>query len=384
MRILHIVSSMNPRGGGPSEGIRQLAPILKALGHFSECLCADDPTSSWLSKQPLPVHAVGPGRLGTYNYCPRIKTWLMEHASNYDAFVVNGLWQHHSFAARSGLRAVGREYVIFCHGMLDPWFATHYPLKHLKKWLYWPWGEYRNLRDAKYVLFTCEEERLQAKKSFWLYSAKEKVVSYGTSTPPQDGDRLKTRFLETFPQLKASRLILFLGRIHEKKGCDLLLSAFQSQVDRGNLANTILVMAGPDPDGLGEDLMRAHPALVKSVAWLGMLQGEDKWGAFYASDAFILPSHQENFGIAVAEALGCGIPVLISDKVNIWREIEGDGAGIVAPDTIAGTEALLQRWVSSSELIKSRMRVAAMISFANRFTAEAAATSLLGVLNDRE
>ena len=71
-----------------------------------------------------------------------------------------------------------------------------------------------------------------------------------------------------------------------------------------------------------------------------MLQGDLKWGAFHASDAFVLPSHQENFGIAVAEALGCGLPALISDKVNIWREVEADGAGFVAHGYVEGTPGI--------------------------------------------
>eukprot|EP01038_Epipyxis_sp_PR26KG_P002792 gene2792-3964_t len=76
-----------------------------------------------------------------------------------------------------------------------------------------------------------------------------------------------------------------------------------------------------------------------------MLRGEQKWGAFYSSEAYLLPSHQENFGIAVAEALGCGLPVLISDKVNIWREIDQARAGMVETDTVDGTERSLRHWL---------------------------------------
>jgi glycosyltransferase involved in cell wall biosynthesis len=112
-----------------------------------------------------------------------------------------------------------------------------------------------------------------------------------------------------------------------------------------------------------------------------MLQGEAKWGAFYASEVFALPSHQENFGIAVVEALGCGLPVLISDQVNIWREIEADRAGIVKPDTLAGTESGLRQWLGQSEAERSEFRLRALESFERRFTAEAMAESLLDVLS---
>jgi len=79
---------------------------------------------------------------------------------------------------------------------------------------------------------------------------------------------------------------------------------------------------------------------------VGMLDGDAKWGALHGCEAFILPSHQENFGIAVVEALGCGRPVLISDKVNIWREISEDGAGLVEEDSVEGTARLLARFAA--------------------------------------
>ena len=76
----------------------------------------------------------------------------------FDAVIINGLWQYHSFGAWRALRGTATPYYVFPHGMLDPWFKRSFPLKHLKKWLYWPWAEYRVLRDARAVIFTCEAE----------------------------------------------------------------------------------------------------------------------------------------------------------------------------------------------------------------------------------
>jgi glycosyltransferase involved in cell wall biosynthesis len=117
-------------------------------------------------------------------------------------------------------------YFVFTHGMLDPWFKRHYPLKHLKKWLYWPWGEYRVLRDARALMFTCEEERRLARESFWLYKANECVTNYGTARPEGDSEKQREAFLSEFPELRGKRVLLFLGRIHEKKGCDILIQSF--------------------------------------------------------------------------------------------------------------------------------------------------------------
>jgi glycosyltransferase involved in cell wall biosynthesis len=278
---------------------------------------------------------------------------------------------------------MGIPYYVFTHGMLDPWFKRTYPLKHLKKWLYWPWAEYRVLRDAAGVLFTSEEERLQARRSFWLYRAHEHVVAYGTAQPPQDGERLRAKFLVAHRQLQGKRIVLFLGRIHEKKGCDLLVQAFASAAAQDDRLH--LVLAGPDQTRLVPRLqaLAAAAGVAERVSWPGMLQGDAKWGAFHAAEVFALPSHQENFGIAVAEALGCGLPVLISNKVNIWREIAADRAGIVEDDTLKGTRQGLQRWLALGPEQRRQFSEQAKSSFRRRYSVDAMATTFLDVLTGK-
>jgi glycosyltransferase involved in cell wall biosynthesis len=112
-----------------------------------------------------------------------------------------------------------------------------------------------------------------------------------------------------------------------------------------------------------------------------MLKNQMKWGAFYSAEAFVLPSHQENFGIAVAEALGCGLPALISDKVNIWREVQSSGAGLVAPDTLEGTRTLLGQWLALNPTERLAMGAAARELFSRRFTVDAMAHGLLDAVN---
>jgi glycosyltransferase involved in cell wall biosynthesis len=363
------------------EALRHYGGQVRSLGHDVEVVTLDDPSQDYVSGYSLPVRALGPS-LGTYGYNPRLTGWLRNHASRFDAVLVHGLWQYHGFGAWRALRGSRIPYYVFPHGMLDPWFKTTYPLKHLKKQLYWPWADYRLLRDARAVLFTSEEERRLARQSFSRYDAREVVVDYGTSAPPADADRLRQAFFSQHPQLRGKRLLLFLGRIHPKKGCDLLIEAFA----RAAVADQPLhlVLAGPDQTGWVSSLrsLAATAGVADRVAFLGMLQGDIKWGAVYASEAFALPSHQENFGIAVAESLGCALPVLISDKVNIWREVEADQAGIVNPDSLEGTERSLRTWLAMSESARTGMRERARSCFERRFTAEAMARSLLGVLKE--
>jgi len=350
------------------------------LGLKIEVACLDDPQAPWIKDFPLKLYVLGPSLPG-YGYTSRLVPWLQANCHNYDFVVVNGLWQFNGFAAWQVMRKTGIPYFVFTHGMLDPWFKKHYPLKHLKKWLYWPWAEYRVLRDAAAVLFTCKEEMILARRSFWLYRCNEAVVNYGTAGWSGDAEAQRKCFLQAYPQLQGKRLILFLGRIHEKKGGDLLIEALHRHLHEMPDESIHLVMAGPDDGAFAQEIRNtaARLGLENRITWTGMIQGDLKWGAFQAAEVFILPSHQENFGISVAESLSASLPVLISNKVNIWREIEQDNAGIIENDDLPGTVSLLKRWFSLGEAEKEAMRGNARCSFLQHFEIMGAAKSLLRV-----
>lgn len=377
VKILHTVTSVDPTSGGPIAAIEQLARVHQSWGHRVEIACLDAEDAECVVRSSLKVHALGPGTTG-YGYSGRFGPWLRTHASRYDCIIINGLWQYASLAV--WLHHSGVPYFVFPHGMLDPYFKRAYPLKHLKKWLYWPWAEYQVLRDARAVLFTAEAERLLARQSFWLYRCHEEVTSLGTAVPQGDRSHWRRQFFGHFPRLEGRRLVLFLGRIHPKKGCDLLIEAFAAIA--GQDPALTLVLAGPDQVGWQSALEKQIERLGISgqVYWTGMLGGDLKWGALCAAEVFALASHQENFGVAVAEALACGLPVLLSDKVNIWREIEADGAGIVAEDTLTGTTGLLTRWQALSVDERKYMGERAVRCFAGRFEIDRAAADLLKVL----
>ena len=381
MRILRSIHSVNPAGGGPIEGIRQVARVHQAAGHETEIVSLDGPDDAWVRECPVKVHALGPGRTG-YGYAGRFVPWLAAHRRDYDAVIVSGLWQYNGLGVWRALRGTDTPYFVFPHGMLDPWFKRTYHLKHLKKWAYWPWADYRMLRDARAVLFTSEEERRAARESFWLYRCHEKVVNYGIASPPGDGAAQRQAALVRFPELQGRRVLLFLGRIQEKKGCDLLISAFAKTAAADDSLR--LVLAGPDQTGWTKSLqaLAAELQVTEKLLWTGLLAGDLKWGLLRLAEVFILPSHQENFGLAVAEALACGTPVLISDKVNIWREIEADGAGLAADDTEAGTTDLLRRWLALSAGERADMEEKSRGCFAARFEIRRAAASLLDAITN--
>jgi glycosyltransferase involved in cell wall biosynthesis len=173
-----------------------------------------------------------------------------------------------------------------------------------------------------------------------------------------------------------------MGRIHPKKGCDILIDAFAKIL--GEHPEWHLVFAGPDQIAWKNELnIRAtRLGVADRITWTGMISGAMKWGALRSAEVFVLPSHQENFGVVVSEALAAGIPTLISNKVNIWREIKADGAGIVAEDTLEGTCQLLQSYAEMSTQERLVMRRRARACFEARFEIRKAAEGLQAVLTD--
>jgi len=385
MKILQVFSSIDPAGGGLAACYKALTPALTNLGCQCECVCVDDPQARFLPTMPGPIHPQGPPN-GGYRYSSHLLPWLRAHAKNYDTVIVHGLWQYHGVAVHRALsRTRGTRYFVFSHGMLDPWFQRQYPVKHLKKLVYWWLIERRVLRDAAAVLFTCEEERNLAQHAFPGFKHRERIVTLGTTAPEGDPEIQREAFFLLLPNLRGTPFWLFFGRIHVKKGIDLLIDAY-AQLSR-SVGHPLpdLVIAGPCADSGYLQALKTRAAEscpTGKVQWPGMISGPAKWGILRAAEIFILPSHQENFGMAVAEALACGTPVLLSDKVNIWREIKGDGAGLVESDTAVGTISLLERWMQLAPQGRAAMAAAATKCYTTRYEIQASAQSLVAVLGE--
>jgi glycosyltransferase involved in cell wall biosynthesis len=391
LRILHIIATLDHRAGGPSNSIRRIVSTYPGIGCEGEVLTLDDPDAPFLDDAEFPVHALGP--VGSrYGFNSRLIPWLRAHRDRFDGVVIHGLWQYLGWAVRRAIHP-HKPYLVFTHGMLDPYFRRAYPFKHIKKFTYWLCNEYWVLNNAHRVLFTSDAEARHATASFWPSNWNASVIPYGASAPQGDPDALRQAFLNRYPALRrpdgrTRRFILFLGRIHSKKGCDLLLDAFTRIA--ASTPDLDLVFAGPENSGgtdrsPGLKARLINQAAVRGFAhrvhWTGMLYGDQKWGAFFASEAFCLPSHQENFGIAVAEALACGRPVLISDKVNIWQEIVRDGAAFVAPDTGAGTLRLLEDWIALTPAQRITMGARALDCFHRRYDMQASARGIIDIFS---
>ncbi len=379
MKVLHIIASVDPASGGPAEYLRNITMAMAERRHDAEIVCLDPSGVDFLRLYSVPIAAMGRWA-GPYGFSPELGAWITDNADRFDVAVIHGLWNHAAIGPRRALRAAGLPYVVFAHGMLDPWCAGQHRLKHLLKRLVWSFAQGPVLRDAHSVLFTCAEERRLAEGAFWGHAFTSRIVAFGTAAPPPADPAQIAAFRAAVPSLGERRYLLFLGRLHPKKGLDLLVEAFAGVAPSHPALD--LVIAGPDPVGLQSKLMaRAHALEIGTrIHWPGMLNGAAKWGAFRGADAFVLPSHQENFGIAVAEAMACRVPVLISNKVNIWREVEASGGGLVANDDAASFERLLARWLALPEAEKLSMGEAAGQGFAQHFHIAIAATDLIAAL----
>jgi len=391
---------MDPCFGGPGQVVRNSIPELEKFGVRSEVVCLDDPEASFLQNDAFKIYPLGP-RKGPWYYSPKLLGWLLENLQCFNVIIVHGLWLYHNYAINKALRIyqnLNREkeqnakVFIMPHGMLDPYFqrAPERRLKSLRNWAYWKLIEGKTVTDAEGLLFTCEQELKLARESFRPYNPKREInVGCGISVPPSSSFKMYSAFRKLCPDLNDSSYLLFLGRIHQKKGVDILINAY-AEILKGISSKEIkipkLVIAGPDFESTyGRKIKRMaseNTCLYNIVLFPGMLTGDAKWGALYGCEAFVLPSHQENFGIAVAEALACGKPVLISDKVNIWKEIRDNGGGLVAKDSQEETQYILKEWLNMSVIEKQIMSERARVTYEKHFAIHSSIERLLNAIKN--
>ena len=234
--------------------------------------------------------------------------------------------------------------------------------------------------------FTSPTEMQLARATFQPYRPRREItLGYGVAQPPPLASEMAGAFSDRCPGLGRHPYFLFLGRIDYKKGIDLLIRAY-AEVCRRLGASSVpkLVIAGPGGDtkyGMEVHKLGRELCDQDSIFWPGMLTGPAKWGALYHCDAFVLPSHQENFGLAVVEALACGKPVLLSNQVNIAQEIHAQGAALTQPDSAPGTIQLLTDWLKLAPAAKAAMGQRARICFRELYGIEAVAQRLHGTLS---
>jgi glycosyltransferase involved in cell wall biosynthesis len=255
---------------------------------------------------------------------------------------LHGPWETANAQAAGIARGLGKPYVLTVHGMLDEWSMAQ---KRVKKRVYLAVAGNRLLAGAARVHCTAEAELDQARR--WMPRANGVVLPYVVdlsdyAEPP--GPELARA---TFPATNGEGWkVLFLSRVHPKKGVDLLIRA-AAELRRRGRACAVLI-AGPGEAGYVDSLRRLarESGVGGAVHFLGMVRGAEKLSLYRAADVFVLPTSQENFGLVLVEAMACGTPVVTTRGVDIWKELQGAGAEIVdagAGAIAAGVEAVMGR-----------------------------------------
>jgi glycosyltransferase involved in cell wall biosynthesis len=377
MKLMSVITTLNPVHGGPVECAIQLNKNLTAKGHTYDIVTLDPPEAPWnknLSFEPICLGRASGNPDDLLQ--PALLKFLKQNQSQYDGSIFHGIWTVPTVAMRFAWDGK-HPYVVFSHGMLDPYFIRNFPIKHIKKSLFYRTIAAPVLSRAVATLFTCEEELRLANTSYRPTVGNRMVVRYGINPPTADPAQYEGRLTPLKETLRDKDVILFLGRIHPKKGCDILIEAaarIAAQFPRAHL-----LIAGPDQTGSVEQLQRlaASRGIADKLTWIGPVYGDERWFLYNLADVFILPSHMENFGLTVAESLSQGRPVLISDKVNIYSSILKAGAGFVAADTVDGTVRLLEHWCSLPKPERELMGAHAKQLFEREFQAKHTADDVL-------
>jgi glycosyltransferase involved in cell wall biosynthesis len=305
---------MSPQTGGIYEAIYHLTRHLIRAGVTSEVIMPTEAQALGSLPGWLPVQASCHGKVMVrpLQWSPGFAKAVL--ATEADILHTHGIWQHPSFLALQWKSQSRRPHVASVHGMLEPWAWHHHAWK--KRPIWWLW-EKRNLESAALLHATSVQEA-HALRQRGL-SAPIAIIPHGVGLPAIPASR---------PETTDCRTALFLSRIHPKKGLPMLLEAWA----RVRPAGWRLRVVGPDKGGHREELERMATGLGirDCIEFSGALQGAAKSAAFHQSELFILPTRSENFGIAIAEAMAHGLPVITTHGAP-WQILETGRCGWWVP-----------------------------------------------------
>ncbi len=326
-RWVHAVPHLDPKYGGLSAVVPALSSSLAETGSCSVSLAAFCRTGEYFT--PPLAAGVSP------RYFPLGWTAWLSHRRTRDDFRqvvreatgvhIHGLWQMSTAVAARAAQACNKPYLISAHGMLESWALAN---KKVKKAMYATLFERSNLRSAT-CLHALTAAEARDYRRFGLPNPIA-VIPNGVAIPP---DSSPEPFLRRFPGLRRKRLVLFLSRLHAKKGLDLLTQAWSDVSRRWPEAQ--LVLAGPDFEGTQARIESQLEGLGirHRVTFTGMLSGDLKWSALASAECFVLPSYSEGLSVSVLEAMGMGLPVVITRQCNLPEVSDFDCGWTIEPDS---------------------------------------------------
>ncbi|MEO1093284.1 MAG: hormogonium polysaccharide biosynthesis glycosyltransferase HpsP [Cyanobacteria bacterium J06638_28] len=354
LKVLQIVPSISLVYGGPSQMVRGFSQALVTAG--AEVTVVTTDSNGDVDEAPLAVPLAEPvaeedytvwyfrcSPFRRYKFSLGLLRWLWQHAADYDIAHIHALFSPVSSTAAAILRQQGLPYLLRPLGTLDP--ADLQKKKQLKQ-LYAAVLERPNLAEAAAIHFTSEQEASVSER-FGTHTP-GLVLPLGVTPLPPPQTEIDVRSQFGIPRDRP--ILLFMSRLDPKKGIELLIPALETLQQEG--LNFHLMLCGANPqDRQYEQTIHAqieNSSLSNQATLTGFVAGDLKAALLNTADVFVLPSYYENFGIAVAEAMLAGLPVVISDQVHIWETIQRDQAGWICQCSQASLTNQLREALNSS------------------------------------
>jgi glycosyltransferase involved in cell wall biosynthesis len=347
MRLAHFVDSTDLRDGGVPRFVLDAARVMAEAGHPSTILTMDvtDAPHAWLANRgdntgltPLSSHVplirhLAQSRVGGKILSPEAMRNVRMTLQHTDVVHLHCVWSLANLQVAAACRTMGVPYVVSTHGMLDDWSMTQ---GQLKKRVYMRVGGRIMLERAAHVHCTAVGEAEQAQR--WFPANKAFITPYlmdlaeFRSLP---GEEIAASKFACVREAKTTGtpIVLFLSRVHHKKGIELLIDAAAELRARGQRA--CYIIAGTGEQGYIDSLVAQATRLgvADMFHFVGMVKGSAKISLYQAADLFALPTSQENFGLVLTEAMACGTPVVTTTGTDIWKDIASSGAGVIADRT---------------------------------------------------
>ena len=348
MKVLQVVPSLAPEWGGPVKVVNELAGALEVIGVSSEIISAQGRRvgNPETVTNDIPIHLFETGPLARLwtAHTPGLKKTLARKIPDFDLVHIQELWHYPGYIASKIARSRNVPYIVTIHGELNEWNLQQ---KRLKKQIYMTAIQRGILQKsaALHAITPAESNRIRQLE----IETPVAMIPNGIHTEEFENLPDRSQFVSRYPELENRLIVLFLGRIQQKKGLDILAQAF------GNLVRTRhdvrLVVAGPDEDNTLTEIktiLKSQGALEKAV-FPGMLTGEQKLEALSAADIFALTSYSEGFSVALLEALSAGLPLVITDECN-FPEVGDSRAGFVVRPNDSETASALMSLLDSADL----------------------------------
>jgi glycosyltransferase involved in cell wall biosynthesis len=312
LKILHIIPDLSAKTGGPVAALKSMSSSQVELGHEVSIITTDYDLDKNIEIKNVKILYFN-CNIGAIRYSRSLKKYLKDNIVEFDIVHIHTIWQYPTFIAGKICKKYNIPYILRPCGMLDKW---SFKQKKLKKTVYYNLIEKKTIKNASAIHCTSKLEEKESAKH--LINSIIFIIPLSINISP----KLKQKTI-------SKPYILYLSRLHYKKQPDLLIKSFSKIIN--DYPKYQLVFAGPCENTYMQkllNLIRIHK-LEENVILKGMVVGKNKENLLANADIFVLPSHHENFGIAVAEAMGAGLPVIVGEKVALSDDIIKHNAGLV-------------------------------------------------------